>query len=290
MGGEPREVKSTRVWKASARSVDELFLGVGSGGELVSLNSLSSLIPAGAYTTFRTFEGNKVIRLREHICRLKRSAEMSGLYLEVNEYRLREILRRLVTECGEMDHRIRITLAFEESPGDIFIAVQELQAIPEQVYRDGVSVVTCVLQREQPKAKRTRFIERAESIRNRLQEEVEEAIMLGPDEELLEGLSSNFFAVHGDQVRTAEEGILPGVTRNMVLDCTKQCGITVRFQPVKLGEIESLEEAFITSSSRGIMPVVNIDGTPVGDGAPGPVTRRLMDCYDELLCSELEEI
>ncbi len=177
------------------------------------------MIPAGAYTTFRTFEGNKAIRLGEHFCRLTRSAEMSGLYLEVDEDRLREILRRLITECGEMDYRIRITLAFEESPGDIFIALQELQAIPAQVYRDGVSVVTCRLQREQPKAKRTRFIERAESIRKRLPEEVEEAIMLGPDEELLEGLSSNFFAVRGGQIRTAEEGILLGVTRNMVLDC-----------------------------------------------------------------------
>jgi len=283
-------VKSTRVWKASARPVDELFLGIDSGGEPVNLNFISSLIPAGSYTTFRTFDGNKVVRLREHFRRLTCSAVMSGLYLELDEDRLREILRGLITECGEMDHRIRITLAFEESPGDIFIAIQELQAIPEQVYKNGVSVVTCRLQREQPKAKRTRFIERAESIRKGLPEEVEEAIMLGPEEELLEGLSSNFFAVRGGQVRTADEDVLPGVTRNMVLECAKQCEITVHLLPVKLREIESLEEAFITSSSRGIMPVVRIDDVPVGDGKPGPVTRRLMDCYANLVKTESEEI
>lgn len=283
-------MKSTRVWKASARSVDEMFLGVNRGGEPDNLNSLSRLIPAGAYTTFRTFGGNKVIRLREHFRRLTRSAEMSGLYLEVDEDRLREILRRLVNECGKMDYRIRITLAFQESPGDIFIALQELQAIPEQVYQDGVNVVTCRLQREQPKAKRTRFIEKAESIRKRLPERVEEAIMLGPDGELLEGLSSNFFAVFNSTVQTAEEGVLLGVTRKMVLDCALDSGIIVRLEPVKIAEIGSLAEAFLTSSSRGILPVIRIDDTQVGDGRPGPVTRRLMDCYADRLKTEAEAI
>ena len=115
-------------------------------------------------------------------------------------------------------------------------------------------------------------------------EEIEFFIRGMTDGSIAEGASSNVFAVCAGVVKTppTEIGILDGITRAKVLELCRANEIPAR--PVRLSpeELRGADEVFITSATRAVLPVTRVDGQPVGTGEPGPVTRRLMEAYDEL--------
>ena len=117
---------------------------------------------------------------------------------------------------------------------------------------------------------------------------IEEALLLSEDGVILEGLSSNFFAVLDGALRTAEERVLPGITRALVLDAAQPITPVVR-RAVGRDELRRVQEAFITSASRGILPVVRIDGAPIGDGRVGGVTRAVTDAFAALVARERDD-
>lgn len=98
---------------------------------------------------------------------------------------------------------------------------------------------------------------------------------------VLEGSHSSLFVVFGDEVRTAPKSnyILPSITRDIVLDLCRASGIPARETPVFTHELPRATESFLAGTTVEVMPIVRVDGTPVGDGKPGPVTRRLQDLF-----------
>ena len=96
---------------------------------------------------------------------------------------------------------------------------------------------------------------------------------------LMEGAHTNLFAVVGGELRTAPATnyILPGITRDVVLELAREAGIPVREYPLLAAELPAAAELFLTSTTSDVLPVVRVDGHTVGAGAPGPVTRRLYD-------------
>jgi branched-chain amino acid aminotransferase len=111
-----------------------------------------------------------------------------------------------------------------------------------------------------------------------------EAILCAGDGSIAEGSTSNVFAVVRGEVWTPqpEVGILDGITRAKVLELARGAGITVIERRIQPDELRGADEAFITSATRGVLPVTTIDGRPVGAGVPGPITKSLMALYDEL--------
>ena len=105
---------------------------------------------------------------------------------------------------------------------------------------------------------------------------------------ILEGMTSNFYAVQGGTLVTARRGVLLGVTRRTILRLARAGGITIEYRAPNINE--DFEEAFITSSSRGVVPVVMINGRPVGEGRPGSVTKQLMEAYDGYVLRAAEHI
>jgi D-alanine transaminase len=98
---------------------------------------------------------------------------------------------------------------------------------------------------------------------------------------ITEGASSNFFVVQEGRLVTApEEMVLPGVTRALVLDMARKSSLPSEERRVYLSEQKAWDEAFITSTSRKVLPVTRVDGEPVGEGRVGPLTRRLMEVFD----------
>ena len=96
-----------------------------------------------------------------------------------------------------------------------------------------------------------------------------------------EGASTNFFAVLDGEIRTypTSHFILPGITRDVALELAVAEGIAVREEPVRADELSRVTEAFLTSTMNDVMPVVALDGRPVGDGRPGPITTRLAKTF-----------
>ena len=255
------------------------------------LDDITNQLPAGAYTTFRTYHHSKAIRLEAHLARLEETTRLSGTPLKLDQNALRHAIR-LVLETYPTDQelRLRVVLDLEDCPGEVYLMAEILITPPPEAYRKGVWAVTCGMRRRNPKAKLTRFIDPASKIRANLPEGANEALMVTEDGSILEGLSSNFFAVNQGEVWTNEESVLSGVTRSLVLDEIERLAIPFHRKSVHLSEIPLCEEAFITSSSRGILPLNRIDQITIGCGLPGRVTRRLMENLEERIQREIEEI
>ena len=282
------------AWKAGFReSKSELIkLDIPAGWD--TLDAVTTHLPGGAYTTFRTYDHNKVIRLDDHLGRLEETAQLAQKPVALEGLRLRETLRNVIDEYpGDLDLRIRVVLDLEDFVGEIYIIAEILKTPPPGAYHSGVRAITCQLQRDNPKAKLTASIPMANKIREQLPTGVEEALMVDEAGRILEGLTSNFFAVKGGELWTNEDGVLSGITRSLVLDEAVRIELPVIFRSITITEIPDLEEAFITSSSRGILPVKQIDEVRIGYGkpvGPGPITVRLTDCLEGRIQNELQEI
>jgi branched-chain amino acid aminotransferase len=96
---------------------------------------------------------------------------------------------------------------------------------------------------------------------------------------VVEGPGFNVFAVCDGVLVTPKEGVLEGITRRTVIEMARSLGIAVELRALSAGELRSAQEAFLSSSGGGVLPVTRVDGRAIGAGAPGPITSRLVETY-----------
>jgi branched-chain amino acid aminotransferase len=253
-------------------------------------DSITMELPSGLYTTFRTYaDRTKVIGLRAHLDRLYLPAQALGTGVILNRGLLRQTLANLLKSLAPHEARVRLILDMSKRPGEIYVLLQDLQRLPAQVYQEGVHVDMSRGSRKKPLLKQTTFIKESSAERKRLGREIFE-ILLAHNALILEGMTSNFFYLRGGELGTAGRGILSGVTRQTVIMIARQAGIRVRYKALSLNEIPEIDEAFITSSSRGVVPVVQIIDQPVRDGKVGETTKQLMNLYEQKISDIAEPI
>jgi branched-subunit amino acid aminotransferase/4-amino-4-deoxychorismate lyase len=114
---------------------------------------------------------------------------------------------------------------------------------------------------------------------------VDDALFLNEKGLLAEASMSNIFLVTNDVLKTPglESGILPGITREVILELASQLGINTLEHDIRLDELYQAEESFLTNSMVEIMPLIEVDGKAIGSGKPGPLTKRLMVAYKTLV-------
>jgi branched-chain amino acid aminotransferase len=244
-----------------------------------TLDDASLRLPGGAYTTFRTYHHNQAFHLIEHFQRLEESARLAGRPLFLDREAIRAGICRALDAFPAEDTRIRLSLDLEQTPGDVYISLEKLHTPAPREYVEGVRVVTLYIHRENPQAKLTNFIAQASQARRNLPAGVAEGLMLDAQSQVLEGLSSNFFGVLDGEIYTTNQAVLSGITRALVLDEAARAGIKIHLVPLPYAEIERFSEAFITSSSRAVLPVVMVDSNAIGSGRPGPLTLDLLARY-----------
>lgn len=110
----------------------------------------------------------------------------------------------------------------------------------------------------------------------------ETAILTDAEDNVVEGPGFNVFALEGGRLFTPDRGVLEGITRKTVIELTDGLGVPLEERAVTADELRRADEVFVTSTAGGIMPVTTVDGDPVGDGRPGPVTLRLREAYWKL--------
>lgn len=255
-----------------------------------TVNAIQKRLPHGVYTTFRTYQRSLFFRLDDHFRRLGESAALMGSPLRVESQRIRQALREILQNVSLGELRVRLSLDLTENPGDLYVIIEPLTLPDSASYVRGVHVVTETMCRETPKAKSTDFTLQAENVREKRINGASEVLMVSSAGEMLEGLSSNFFAISRGIVYTADQGVLSGITRGLVLEIIRECHLPVRFTGFKMAEIDQLDEAFITSVSRGILPVVSIDAHGVGSGEPGDITKNLMSQLEGRIAESLEAL
>ena len=255
-----------------------------------SLDEMSKILPGGAYTTLRTYNRTKVMRIEYHFLRLVESARRAKSSIHPQVSVLRPGLKQILNENGYSESRVRITLDLENEPGVFYVTLEELRTPPERAYLEGVRVISHTMQRDNPKAKLTKFLMTASKFRAKLPAEVNEMLMVDQNGTILEGLSSNFFGLLSGAMWTVEEGVLPGITRSAVLEIAKNNGIPVHLKGIQTSQLAALDECFITSASRGVLPVVKVDNVTIGSGKPGSVSQDLIEWFDLWVEKNVEEI
>lgn len=238
-------------------------------GEAGTLAAASARLPAGAYTTLRTYDGRRVPRLAAHHQRLVASARHA-----LSPGDLERAIAASLDATGHDESRLRVTFA----PPHLFVSVEPFGPLPAALYESGAWCVTVPGRRDDPHAKDTRFLATAQDAYAHLPEGAHEGLLVGDDGAILEGLSSNFFAVKDGRLLTEDERVLHGITRETVLELARPI-LPLAGRSLRRDELGEAAECFITSVSREVMPVVKVDDVAIGDGRPGAVARRLLRDY-----------
>jgi branched-chain amino acid aminotransferase len=159
------------------------------------------------------------------------------------------------------------------------ILVEPFRPLPAAIHRDGVAAITVRTERAAdaaPTAKVTNYLAGMLAIERARAAGAHEALLLDAAGHVLEGATSNFFLVVSGALLTAPEtAILAGITRARVLALAPALGLPARLGAIGREHLASAAEAFLTSTLREVVPVVRVDDQVIGDGAPGPVTRRI---------------
>jgi branched-chain amino acid aminotransferase group I len=253
----------------------------------------------GLFETMRAYDGS-IFRIESHLKRLENAAGILGLQIDVPE--LQGAVRDTLFANQLQNARIRITISAGEGemvpdPATctnpvIMITAGHYQPYSEQVYNRGFSASVSSICRNSrsPLAglKTTNYLESLLARREARSSGYDEAILLNEKGLLAEASMSNIFIVSEGVLRTPgkESGILPGITRDIVLKMALRLGIVIAEQDIGLDELLHAEEVFITNSLIELMPVTGIDKKPVGNGMPGPVSQKMMEAYRSLVLSE----
>jgi branched-chain amino acid aminotransferase len=253
-----------------------------------TMNAASALLPQGAYTTFRTYHGDRVLRLAHHFRRLEESAALLKLVGRIDDAPARAALADVLQRTGYTETRFRLTFA----PPRLYISAEPFTPYPPLMVQAGVWCVSVTTQRNNPHAKSTSFIASAGDAYKALPQGAHEGLMVAEDGAVLEGLSSNFFALLDGVLHTEQTRALVGVTQTLVLEVAGRVkpDLAQSRQAVMIGDLPRISECFVTSVSREIMPVVKIDDQVIGSGVPGPLTRALIAGLHDLVESEAERV
>jgi branched-chain amino acid aminotransferase len=252
-----------------------------------TLDVVSLRLPNGAYTTLRTYDTDRISGLSAHLQRLIESSALLQRPYPIDLTALRSALRDVITRERLIAVRLRITVPLDVD--QIFISVEPFEVHPAEFYQRGVRCATTRLSRHTPQAKSTDFIAASRETKAASDPAIHELLMVNRAGEILEGISSNFYAVIDGVLRTAAKDVLEGITRSIVLQQAASV-IPIDYRPIKVSEIDRATEAFITSSSREVLPVIQIDQQVIGTGQPGPITQRLLAQYRADLEREAETV
>jgi branched-chain amino acid aminotransferase len=262
-----------RTWKITDAGTREVHFA-----DATSLDAVTRALPDGYYSTFRTFDGGtRVIGLASHFGRLP-GADASSL---------RRHLNQLLEPYRPGEARVRLIMPKD---GRVYIAIEPLKLLPREVHESGVRVETTTIQRQDPRTKSTIFIGQSEEERKKIAKTGIFEALLVKNGRILEGMTSNFFHIRDGILFTAQRDILLGVTRRYLIRAARGRGVEVRYIPLKMDQLPAVEEAFITSSSRGVVPVVQIDDVMVGQGRVGELTKELAAAYEAYVRRKAERI
>lgn len=263
----------------------------------VSVFDRGFLYGDSVFETLRTY-GGRPYALDRHLARLEASAARVFIELPVSLEQLGREIESAIVGAGNPESYVRLTVTrgVGEALGlDPVLArhalrvviVTPLQPPPAEVYRHGASAITDSASRVSDGtaasgAKIGNYITAVLASRKLRAAGAAEALLVDARGRVVEGATSNVFAVLGDGALVTppeSDGILLGITRETVLAVAAELGIPIRIASLPLEQLMGAAEVFISSSIRELLPIVRIDGAPIGAATPGPTTQRLLEAF-----------
>ncbi len=269
--------------------LDGRFLPAGEAR--VSVMDRGFLFGDGVYEVIPAYAGH-LFRLDEHLDRL--AASLAAVAIKPPaDLDWRTVLPGLVERNGGGDQAVYLQVtrgvqarrnhAFPERPEPTVFAMSSPLPAPPGPEFDGVCAITAADVRwQRNNIKATALLANVLLRQEAVAGGCAEAILIR-DGRAVEGAASNLFAVIDGTIVTPPKNalILPGITRDLVVELARRFDLPCEERPVTRAELDRAEEVWLSSSTRELLPVVEIDGEPVGEGRPGKLWRRMMAYYQE---------
>jgi branched-chain amino acid aminotransferase len=260
----------------------------------ISIFDHGFLYGEGVYETMRTYNGRPFLYER-HMQRLRRSAEMIVLEVPFTDDELAGRIRQTMASggLGESEAYIRVLLprGIGELTYDpkatpipsVVIIVKPHVDPPAEAFQRGVTVCLSPILRNHPQSlnpiiKSNNLLNNALAMQEALRRGGTEAIMRNHRGELAECTQSNLFLVKNSVLFTPplDAGLLPGITREFVLEIARDIGTESRETALRERDLFGADEVFLTSTTKELVPIVQVDDKTIGGGVPGPVTAKLL--------------
>ena len=249
----------------------------------------------GVYETLRTYNGRPFLYDR-HMRRLRKSAGMIVLDVPFTDAELADRIRETVEAAALGDAEAYIRILLTRGIGDltydpnatptpsVVIIVKPNVDPPREAFERGVKVCLSPILRNHPQSvnpmiKSNNLLNNALAMQEALRRGGTEAVMRNYRGELTECTQANLFIVRNGAALTPplDAGLLPGITREFVFEVGREAGVGVREQVLRDDDLFGADECFITSTTKELVPVVQVDDRAIGIGQPGPVTKKLLD-------------
>jgi branched-chain amino acid aminotransferase len=249
----------------------------------------------GVFEGIRIY-GGKVFKLREHVARLYQSARAILLQIPMTEEEMEAAVVDAVRINEKESGYIRLIVTRGEGPlgidpgtckkATVIIIVSDIQLYPEEYYRKGIEIITASTRRVPPECLDPRI--KSLNYLNNILAKIEarqagcfEAVMLNTGGFVAECTADNIFIVKDKMLLTpaAHQGALEGITRAVVIQAAQSLGIASIETTLAAYDLYNADECFLTGTGAEIVPVVKIDGRVIGNGAPGPVTERVIRSF-----------
>lgn len=227
--------------------------------------------------------------LKEHVARLENSAGEIGLQLQHNNSQICDIVHETIKRNPHhTESNIRIVYTGGISPdgvtpqgnGVLIVMVTPKYELPQWWYSDGAAIATVDIERFIPASKSTSYLNAVFAQQIAKKQGAIEAIYVDRENRVLEGTTTNIFGLKGSTLVTPPDGILPGITRSVILDLVDGKH-DVALRHIDKEELKDFDEIFISASNKEIVPVIKVNDMVVADGQPGQQTRGIMKLFRE---------
>jgi branched-chain amino acid aminotransferase len=255
----------------------------------------------GVFEGIRFYHG-RVFRLEEHIDRLFDSARAIALDIGMEKSAVAEATLETIRQNDLRDGYIRLVVT--RGVGDlglnpmlcpkasIIVIASRITLYPAENYENGLDVVTCATRRIphgalSPMVKSLNYLNNVMAKIEAQNAGAGEGLMLNEQGFVAECTGDNIFIVKNGVISTPPiaSGALAGVTRAVVFELAREFGIPILEPMMTRYDIFTADECFLTGTAAEVIPAVKLDTRPIGDGRPGPVTRRLITRFHELTAS-----
>jgi branched-chain amino acid aminotransferase len=265
---------------------------------VVSVLDRGFLYGDGVYEVART-AGGRPVDLERHLDRLEGSAARL-LFPPLPRPAIAAAVAAGIAASGEPECYVRVVVTRGAGPIGLDVALADRVRVvviaaplvlPSAAqYAGGVAVALVGIERTSaraldPAVKSGNYLNNILGLAEAKRRGAYEALLLNPAGQLAEGSTSNVFLGTGGRLVTPElgAGILAGVTRRRLLELAREVGVAIDERAVAPGELATCDEAFLSSSIRGVLPIATLDGRALA--APGPATRRMIAAYDGFLAA-----
>lgn len=259
----------------------------------ISISDLSFLRGYGVFEFLRTYNGRPFL-LSEHIERLINSVKIMSIDCPISQNEISQIILQLIKHNNITESSVRCVLTggvskngmWPTNKPTILVMTNELESVPPEIY-NGVKLITDNFLRHVPEAK---TIDYSNLVRQQKRINVEKAFSLLYTNEgnVLEAAISNFFIIKDRIVITPEDNILKGTTRNLLINIISS-GYKVEERNISLEELNHADEAFITGTTQGVVPVICVDNITLGNGKAGVQTKAIMSIFSNFVNKFINE-